>query len=153
VKGQELWVAATRRDWSTLVVIPAQADGSALMIANILVEAGGALSGHPVELFFAEGADLRLSGTSLVDSAHGEIEARPLPHSGLPAPRGRFERIIALEPLSLNPKGIVVAQGAEAVLMVAQRNLTQIKDARRIVDLVGRDRFVGCVMVDGTRKP
>jgi hypothetical protein len=148
VKAQELWVALTRKSWSTLAVVPTQSGGSALTLANALAEAGTALRGKPVELFYADGAELRPGGSSLVDGVSGDrIDAQPVPDDGLPPAHERFNRVIALEPLTSNPRGMMLAQLAEAVLMVAEKGVTEISNARRTVGLIGNNRLVGCVML------
>jgi hypothetical protein len=146
-------VAVTRRNWSTLAVVPTQSGGSALTLANALAEAGTALRGKPVELFFADGADLRTTGSSLVDGVPGRrIDAQPLPED-LPPAHERFNRVIALEPLTSNPRGMMIAQSVEAVLMVAEKGVTEIRSARRTIGLIGSDRLVGCVMVSSGDEP
>src|SRR5207248_988970 len=54
LEAQELWFKLTRRDWLTLVVIPADPRGTALPIARALVEAGTLVGGNPVEFISAE---------------------------------------------------------------------------------------------------
>jgi hypothetical protein len=58
--------------------------------------------------------------------------------------------VIALEPLTVNPAGIAVAQGADAVVMVVETGLAQVSTARRVMETIGRAHFVGCVMVPPT---
>jgi hypothetical protein len=70
-----------------------------------------------------------------------------VPPGGLPPASERFERVVALEPLSLNPMGATIAHAAEAVLMIAERGMTELRTARRTVEMIGRDRFIGCVLV------
>lgn len=44
----DLWFALARREWSSLVITPAHANGSADELAKALAEAGQSLSDHPV---------------------------------------------------------------------------------------------------------
>src|SRR4051812_15743117 len=56
---QELWFATRRRNWRTLVVMPAAAGNlSALAIAKALGEVGGFIRMSPVHVINAEGLDL-----------------------------------------------------------------------------------------------
>jgi hypothetical protein len=150
IEAQELWLAITRREWQTLAVIPAHRDGSALSIATALAEAGSLLRGRPVELFSADRADHGVTGEQSVvlnGRATSHIPLHTVPDGGLPPALEKFERVVALEPLALNPMGATIAQAAEAVLMVAESGVTEIRNAKRTVEMIGRERFLGCVLV------
>jgi hypothetical protein len=150
IEAQELWLAVTRRDWQTLAVIPAHRDGSALSLATALAEAGSLLRGKPVELFSADRADSHgdTHGDTVLNARNtSPITLNPVPAGGLPPSTEKFGRVVALEPLSSNPAGATIAQSAEAVLMVAERGVTELRTARRTVEMIGRDRFLGCVLV------
>jgi len=150
IEAQELWLAITRREWHTLAVIPAHRNGSALGVATALAEAGSLLRGRPVELFSADRADHGPTGTLstvLNERNTGRIPLHVVPDGGLPPATERFERVVALEPLSLNPMGATIAHAAEAVLMVAETGVTELRNAKRTMEMIGRDRFVGCVLV------
>jgi hypothetical protein len=145
IQAQELWLSVTRREWQTLAVVSAHGGGAALSVASALAEAGTLLRGKSVELFIAEGADLSSSG----EWSWGGRASRPvtLPTGGLPAAAEKFERVVALEPLTSNPRGVTIAQSAEAVLMVAEAGQTELRAARKAIEMIGRDRFLGCVLV------
>jgi hypothetical protein len=149
IEAQELWLTVTKREWQTLAVIPAHPEGSALSIASALAEAGSLLRGKPVELFSADRADHSPTGpvTVMNGRATSNIPLHAVPPGGLPPASERFERVVALEPLSLNPMGATIAHAAEAVLMIAERGMTELRTARRTVEMIGRDRFIGCVLV------
>lgn len=150
IQAQELWLSVTRRDWQTLAVVSTHSNGAALIIATALAEAGSVLRGKPVELFVAEDGDTGHTGEW---HWNGRL-TRPvsLPSGGLPAASEKFERVVALEPLASNPRGVTIAQSAEAVLMVAETGITDLRSARRAVEMIGRDRFLGCVLVDAPHR-
>jgi hypothetical protein len=127
----ELWFSLTKRDWSTLVVVPGHKQGSALPLACALAEAGSAIRRQTVELFSAEGRDLVPTTDWIFPRQPGD----------------QFQRVIALDPVSVNPMGIPVAQGAQAVLVVAERGQSDLATVRRTVEAIGRDRVTGCVLM------
>jgi hypothetical protein len=135
MQAVDLWFSLAKRDWSTLVVIPAHRLGSAVPLACALAEAGSALRRRPVQLLSAEGKDL-------------------VPTTEWIFPRGADDqhgRVIALEPVSVNPMGIPVAQAAGAVLLVAERGVADMATIRRTVETIGRRYFVGSVLISPKR--
>ena len=54
--------------------------------------------------------------------------------------------IVALEPVVSNPLGIAVALAADAALLCITLGETPLASAKRTVELVGRERFIGCVV-------
>jgi hypothetical protein len=149
IEAQELWLSVTRRDWQTLAVVAAHPDAAALSVASALAEAGTLLRGKAVELFVADGGDTNITG----EWTWNGRASRPitLPTGGLPPTTDRFDRVVALESLSVNPRGITLAQSAEAVLLVAEEGVTDLRLAKRTMDMIGRERFVGCVLLSSAR--
>jgi hypothetical protein len=127
----ELWFSLTRRDWSTLVLVPGHKAGSALPFAAALAEAGSAIRRKPVELFSAEGKDLIPTTDWIFPRQPGD----------------QFQRIIALDPVGLNPMGIPVAQGAQVVLVVVDRGEADLSTVRRTVEAIGRAKVTGSVLL------
>ncbi len=122
---RDLWFASLRHEWSALVVLPADDRGaSALPLAGALAKIGG------IELVCAEGvtpdSSTRLTQDMLAAAARGRT-------------------IIALDPVVSNPAGLAIALAADAVLLCVTLGQTEIAAARRTVELIGRDRFIGCV--------
>jgi hypothetical protein len=145
IQAQELWLSVTKRDWHTLAIVATSNDGAALSVASGLVEAGTLLRGKPVELFVPDGSELSVSG----EWTWNGRASRPinLPTGGLPPATDKFERVLVLEPLASSARSVALAQTAEAVLLVAESGQTDLKAAKRTVDMIGRNRFVGCVFL------
>jgi hypothetical protein len=131
----DLWFKLIRQDWSTLAVVPGHRLGSGVALACALSEVGSAVSRRGVELLSAEGHDL-------------------VPTTDWIFPRqenDQFQRVIALDPIAVNPMVIPVAQAAQAVLVVVEREAADLGAVRRTVEAIGRQHVTGCVLV-GTPK-
>jgi hypothetical protein len=131
----DLWFKLIRLDWSTLAVVPGHRLGSGLTLACALSEVGSAVSQHRVELLSAEGDDLVPTTSWIFPRQEND----------------RFKRIIALDPIVVNPMVIPVAQAAQAVLIVVERGAADLGAVRRTVESIGRKHITGCVMI-GPRK-
>jgi hypothetical protein len=121
---RDLWFAIVRQEWSALVLVPAHGGASAVPIAQLLSEIGG------VDLICAEGvtpaSSARVTQAMLASAARGRL-------------------IVALDPIVSNPAGLPVALAADAALLCVILGETEIASARRTVEMIGLDRFIGCV--------
>jgi len=159
---QELWFATRRREWKSLVVVPASPGASILHIARALGEVGGAIRMSPVQVINAEGMDLDQIATLVLDlsvEVAPEVKAEvngsawTLGSGGWDAPGGRgapAERatIIAIEAVAENPLNLPLALAVDAVLLCVEIGRTRLDDARHTIELIGRDRFVGTVLLN-----
>jgi hypothetical protein len=145
---QELWFATRRWGWSSLVLVPAHPGGSAIEIAKALARVSGLRGGKALRIN-AEGMTLA-STSDLVE----DISSRSTVRSMRPEnERGRNgQTIIAIDSVVSNPSGIAVATAADAVLLCVELGRTTIASALRTVELIGRERFIGCVVVKPTRQ-
>jgi len=139
---QELWFATLRAEWASLAVIPAHAGGSAFEIARALAEAGSRHRGTPVRLVKADANDLAQTA-QFVDSLSRK--------SGGGSTKRGGEIIIAVDPVVENPLGIAIAFAADAVLVTIELGVTDLASARKTIEMVGRERLLGCVVVDPAR--
>lgn len=146
-EARELWFTISRRTWATLVMIPAHEGGSALGLAHELVEVGSVLRRKPVELISAEGIDLTTSSGWLFDALSGRVGPRVLEADAGTVQPPRCERIVVLEPISVNSMSVPVAQAADAVLLVVEQGVTDFSSARATLKAIGRERFVGCALI------
>jgi hypothetical protein len=128
---QDLWFRLARNEWATLALVPADATGSALSVACGLVDVGAAFTGKAIDLLSAEGRELEPEDEWIFPRKKDE----------------RFARVIALEPLSSNPRGIAVAKAADAVVLVVEAGTADLASARRTVEKIGRQHVLGCVML------
>jgi hypothetical protein len=128
---QQLWFACLRREWSSLVVIPAHSGGSSLYVARSLAEVGGLHRNNPIKLIAAEGNDLTATSKLIIDMT-GHVASGGLV-------------IVALDSVVQNQAGIPIALAADAALLVVTYGESDLESARKTLDIVGHDRFVGTV--------
>jgi hypothetical protein len=126
---EELWLVLSVRPWRSLVLVPADPSGSTAQLARSLAAAGDALGDEPVTAK-AEGEPEPGAALALVDGG-----ARP----------GRA--IVAIPPVVVQPRGVVLARRADAVVACVEQGRTRLADVRRTLELIGRERFLGCVLV------
>jgi hypothetical protein len=60
--------------------------------------------------------------------------------------------VVTIESVLSNPLGIMLAQAADAAFLCARKRKTKLSAARRTVELIGRDLFVGSVVLVGGRR-
>jgi hypothetical protein len=135
---QQIWFAALRRPWSSLVLVPAHPGASALFIAEALASVGRLQGDRPVKLLNAEGT---------------ELPDVPDVLKSLAAIVDRLElAVVAADCPLAEAASIPVARMAEAALLVVPLGEARFSDARRAIDLVGRDRLIGAVTLKLGRK-
>jgi hypothetical protein len=134
VRLQQMWIAVQRRRWRSLAILAAGAGIPTLPTANLLAKIAWAYSGQPSAVF-----DLRDVSLRLLEHQIQNVQ--------LQVTNG--ERVfVALRSTSENPTAIALARTADAVLLCVTLGDTKTKAASDSIESVGRDRFVGCVVVD-----
>ena len=139
IDAQQLWFRVRLHEWSSLVIVPCGPDGSAAAVASQLCEAGRVLSEAPVTVLHAESMDLGAIADLMV-----ELSNRP--KVGRAAP-DQQRVVISIDPVLANPLGTGIAQAADASLLCVQLRKATLADARATLDLVGRERFIGSVLL------
>lgn len=177
---QELWFTLARKDWTTIVVVPADAGVSSESIAKSLAAVGKQLSDVPVTAITVSSleygsalalADLQqhidrdrpppgrrsstieTTATKVVDydpagrGDDGRDRDGPIPRTealGF-APAARL--IISIPAVVAEPLGLAATQHADAVLVAVAVGRSRLENVRRTVELIGRQRVAGCVLV------
>jgi hypothetical protein len=135
---QQLWFATLSRPWSSLIVVPAHPGMSALFVARALAEVGGLHRSSPIRVISAEGIDMGGASRLIIEMTSTVAQG------GLV--------IVAIDSVVTNPTGIPVSLAADAVLMCVALGDSDFKSARRTVELIGKDRFLGSVTFQATGK-
>lgn len=174
---QELWFALAKREWMSVVLVPADPEGSAAGIGKRLAEIGTRLSEMQVTAISVNsmGYDSAFALSDLQQHVDRESRARPdrtplinvtgrvvsaseanaakggaAPRNGNTdalalAPAARL--IIAIPAIVAEPLGLATTQRADAIVLTVEMGRTRIADARRTVELIGRERIAGCFVV------
>lgn len=188
----ELWIHLSRKEWGSLVIIPADAGGSTAEIASGLAEIGQRLSYGPVTAVTVNSleygsalalADLqqhvereRRSGGRMVPAVNAGPEpgadaadpsATPTPApipSPTPTPGAAAngtaapttEALVKVPPARLiisvpsvisEPLGLTAAAESDAVVLAVRMNRSRMSEVRRTIQLVGRERILGCFVI------
>lgn len=140
---RELWFAMLRWEWSSLVLVPSHAGSSAVWIAKALADVGASEPGRATKIT-PQGITLA-STPELVEDLNALSTIRSM-KTGSQRWRGG-QTIIAIDPVVSNPAGIAAALAADAVLLCVELGKADIASARKTMEMIGRDRFIGCVIV------
>lgn len=140
---QELWFRLSRTPWTSLVLVPADEGGSAAAAAAAsLADVGRRLRDAPVTFFIlANSIDYASAGkiTAAVASAGRNGGTKDI------APTGKV--IVAIQPVVVEPLGLAVTEAADVVVLCVQLGRTRIAAARRTIELIGRERIAGALLV------
>jgi len=134
---QQLWFTLQRMEWASLVLVPGGPGLSSMDFARPLYEVGHLAMGDRLRLLDAR------------ESKIGGIAPLILDMSGAgPRASGTTwnERVlVAIESVLAQPAAIPVAVAADAALLCVEMGRTSIEAARETVQIVGPQRFVGCI--------
>lgn len=126
---QELWLALAARRWRSLVLVPVHPTGSTASLARALALAARDL-GAPSVTPVVEGGREQGSALALVEGSADTSHV-----------------VVAIPPVLVEPRGVVLARRADAVVACVERGRTRLSDVRRTVELIGAERFLGYVLV------
>jgi len=133
---QRIWLAIQSKDWRSLAIVPGSQGLSTLGVAQALVDVGWQHRGLPIGL-----ADLRNVTLPYIDSVIDEVRGHI--YSG--------ERVlIALRSPFENPATVPIAQSADGALLCVRLGQTKISGAEKVLEQVGKGRFLGSIVVNGS---
>ena len=136
---QGLWFTLSRSNWNSLVLVPADEGDSAAGIATALADVGRRLRNTPVTFLVMAGSIDYASAGRFVSAVAGKAGQAA---DGEPAARV----IVAVPPVIVEPLALAVTYAADAVALYIRKGRTHRKAAARTIELVGRERIVGCVL-------
>jgi hypothetical protein len=140
---QELWFRTLQYDWSSLVVVPTHERCSAARIAQALGDMTALHYGKPITHIVA--SELDMGGTAELVTAMVVRDPEIAPADPKRPWYGR-NLVVAIDPVITNPAGVAIVLAADAAILCVKLGHSRLDAAQRTIDLVGRERFIGCVL-------
>jgi len=140
---QELWFATLRASWQTLVLVPVGKGLSTLPLARALGEFGGRHRGRPGTVMSTSGLELGAIANLVSELGFGD---------GAPASARGGKVIVAIDSIVDDPMGIAAALAGDAALLCLELGKSKLAEAQHTIEQIGRERFIGCVVLRPSRK-
>jgi hypothetical protein len=135
---QRIWFASRHRNWTSLALVPSDAEVDVAPMADMLATTGRLHGERPVHVVDARGVQLE-SLRHIVDSIAAIV--------------GRNEYVVVpVDPVADNPAAIAILRACSDALLVVRLGESMLTVAQNTIDIVDRDRFLGGVVIDGARR-
>jgi len=138
VRLQLLWLGLQQRSWRSLAVIAASEGIETLTVADTLAKIAWAYTGQPTCVFDMRDLNLRLLEHQIRDMA-AQLQ-------------GGERVFVALRSINENPTAVPLAMAADAVVLCIELGRTDIKGAQRTLTAIGREKFIGSLLVPRASK-
>ena len=136
---QGLWFTLARNSWNSLVIVPADESDSTAGVVTALANVGRRLRNTPVTFLVMAGSIDYASAGKFVSTVAGRGAK-----GGDEPPSSRV--IVAVPPVLTEPLALAVTDAADAVALFVRKGGTRLDAANRTIQLVGRERIIGCVL-------
>ena len=133
---QRIWFSLRQHTWTSVALVPSHNGIDVVKVAEMLVATGRMQAERPVDLVNATGIQLS-QVQQLIESLTAVAD------------RGA-SAIVPVDPILENPSAVAVVQAATVALLVVRLGESLIGTAQSTLDLVGRQRFIGSIVVDGS---
>jgi hypothetical protein len=137
--SQLLWLATQQRAWRSLAVVGADQSVETIEVANMFAKLAWWYRGQPSSVADFRDLTLRLVDHQLRDVAL-QLESDPV------------TIVIALRSIFENPTVAPVASAVDAAILCIRMGVTKMSSARRTVETIGRERFIGTIVVRDQKK-
>ena len=131
---QQQLLGCLRSPWQSLVLVPAQPGWSAAALGDALANAAWLVRGKEAKVFSAQGFDVAGASRIIVD-----IDAH-VASGGL--------AVTVIDPVVSRQVGIPIALAADGVVLCVHLGQTTIANARKTIELIGAQKFLGAVTVE-----
>lgn len=137
VRLQRLWLAAQQRSWRSVAIVSSGPNVPTLDTAHMFARIAWWYAGEPTAVI-----DLRFLSLRLLD--HQIADIRQQVAAG--------DRVfVAVRSQAENPTAVPIAQAVDAVVLGVVLGATTVRAAQATIDAVGRERFLGAVLVQPER--
>jgi hypothetical protein len=133
---QRVWFAIKRHGWTSLALVPSHSGVDVLRIAETLGATARRQGERPVHV--VNGTGIHLENVQKVIDAVGSGTAR-----------GDWV-IVPVDAVTDNPSAIALVQASSSALLVIQLGESLLADSESTLDAIGRERFIGSVVLDGS---
>jgi hypothetical protein len=153
----ELWLRLAKRPWTSLAVIPVDSQSSTQDLAFSLADAGTELSDLPVSAITTNALDAGAARALAALAQRVNERQRRLPESpdasggrgehftGLHhLPKGKL--IVSVPAVTGEPVTLAVAHTVDLVVLAIQVGKTKVRDIKRTIEQIGKDRIAGCIL-------
>jgi hypothetical protein len=138
VRLERLWLAAQQKSWRSIAVVSSGPDVPTIEVAHTLARVAWWYAGDPTAV-----VDLRFLSLRLLNYQIEDIRRQI----------GSGDRLfVAVRSPSENPTAVPVARSVDAVILCVALGVTVVSAARKTIDAVGRERFLGTVLVQPQRQ-
>jgi hypothetical protein len=135
---QRIWFLARQQNWMSLAVVPSDPSIDAKSVATTLAQTGRTAE---------QAVDVVIGTEARLESVHQLLE-----NIGAAVARGTLV-IVPVDPVADNASAIALIQATSAALLLVRLGETTLTTARDVIDIVGRDRFIGSVAMDAAGRP
>ncbi|MGA2449615.1 MAG: hypothetical protein ABTD50_13105 [Polyangiaceae bacterium] len=133
VRLQQLWIAAQQRTWRSIAVVSSGPNVPTLEAAHMLARIAWWYAGEPTAVI-----DLRFLSLRLLNHQIADIRQQV----------ALGDRVfVALMSQAENPTAVPIAQAVDAVVLGVVLGTTTVRAAQATIDAVGRERFLGSILV------
>jgi hypothetical protein len=136
---QELWFATQRRPWLTLAMLAPEATPGVCALATAFVAVGRLTHTGEVDMLSTQGAKLREVSWHLLAMTQAQQRGARL--------------VVAADPVVTSPVALPLVRAADAALLVVTLGESGLAAAIRTIEVVGRERILGCVLLDARVTP
>ena len=133
---QQLWFSIQRREWSSLVAVPADRDMPVMDFVKPLYDVGRLAMGDNLRLVDAREVKLTRTAPLIVEMT-GAVRG--------PGSKGGERVLVVIDSVLSHPSGVPVALAADAALLCVEMGKTSLTAARETLQIVGAQRFLGCI--------
>jgi hypothetical protein len=131
---QRIWFSIRQQGWNSLALVPSYSGIDAKKVANAFAATGRMQGERQVSVIDATGVHL--------DSVQQVVEA-----VAAAVARGEWV-IVPVDAIDDNPSAIAIVQAASSALLLIRLGESRLNAAKNALEAVGRERFLGSVVLD-----